>query len=954
MRSGFLNACPPSEASVSSSSTGQEKGIRNKRKFRTDHIQQPSVNAPQSLDAGHEDGNGECGSSWTLTSCSLSSGDVSSCITDSTSCFSIGGYIVPHTHTTHPLDANMPPSAAHGARASGFCNGYCKEETEYVDFQEPDWDNHSESQLEEILLNMLDALYRDAVGKIVSRGYSEKDSLDAVLKNGRWNGKDALTSVVDSSLTWLQSGEARQGVLDFTNLKDMERHVLAEMVCLLRKVRPFLSKGDAMWCLLVCDLNLLLACAMEDDAMTPPTKDAPAQTTLSLKLKTTTSSSTHNVPSTNNVPSNAVPLPQQAPRLSQAVAQLSNGQACKPPLGGLGNLSRDNRSAFSTPSFSSSPVGKVAVANRQPNSAKSSSSKKNGQPPPTIPQSNGNSVQEPQVQTSNTPSLHKVVPAKVQVAEQKTTRLKFHTCKCANGDDPCNNPPPLPAANVKSNVNPADICAILTKEKHMLKILRNHCLAQSFQPTSEACVLEKGAFPEAADFLLGRLKCGGCCVHDEDGKNVVIADIQTGTKSCPIGFAKETWLGLDAVNGLSSNETELCLATSTAASAEIASSLQLGSYKEASTSSCLCHAGLADRILGWSGVDGEQRKTEMLLQLIDRIKYLESQLQEWSEWAQQKVMQAAQRLRKDSSELKALRSERDEYARLKKEKQTLDETTTKKLSEMENALRKALNQVERANTTARRLKAENKEARDEMETAKQTAAEYVSACQEVAKKENKSVKKAQAWEKQKTKLQDELAEEKRKLASILQQLAQAKQRLQQAEVRWTQEKKAKEEALALLELEKRGKEQVELASKRQEETIQRKAEVELQCHRHEVQKLQSEIAHLKASIGLQPAMTWSRSGLDISEVRSAENYKKINERLLAEIANLRDSQREIQRDRECVMCMNEEMSIVFLPCAHQVICIKCNELHQKRGLKDCPSCRAPIKQRIRVYGVNST
>eukprot|EP00250_Pteridium_aquilinum_P020450 c24816_g2_i2 orf=2-1300(-) len=433
MRSGFLNACPPSEVSVSSSSAAQDKGIRNKRKFRTDNIQQPSVTVLQSLDGGLEDGDGECSNSWTLSpSCSLNSGDVHSCIADRSSCFNIGSYSVSHAQATYPYDDNIPYPATHCAKALGFCNGCCKEDTEYIDLQEPDWDNKSESQLEEILVNILDVLYKDAVGKIVSLGFSEKDALDAVLKNGRWNGKDALTSVVESSLAWLRSGEARQGALDFTNLKDMERHVLAEMICLLRKVRPFLSKGDAMWCLLVCDMNLLLACAMEDDTMSPPAKDAPSpsQTALSLKLKTTCSSSIQ------NIPSNAVPLPQQAPRISQAVTQASNSQDCKQPLGGLGNHSRDIRSAFSTPSFSSSLDGKFAVANRQTNSAKNSvkslSTSKNGQHPPIVPRSNGNLVQEPQVQTATTPSSPKVLPTKVQVSQQQTTRLGLHTCKCAS------------------------------------------------------------------------------------------------------------------------------------------------------------------------------------------------------------------------------------------------------------------------------------------------------------------------------------------------------------------------------------------------------------------------------------------------------------------------------------------------------------------------------------------
>ncbi|KAE8731559.1 hypothetical protein F3Y22_tig00002799pilonHSYRG00181 [Hibiscus syriacus] len=56
----------------------------------------------------------------------------------------------------------------------------------------------------------------------------------------------------------------------------------------------------------------------------------------------------------------------------------------------------------------------------------------------------------------------------------------------------------------------------------------------------------------------------------------------------------------------------------------------------------------------------------------------------------------------------------------------------------------------------------------------------------------------------------------------------------------------------------------------------------------------------------------------------------------------------VKRERECVMCLSEEMSVVFIPCAHQAVCIACNELHEKQGMKDCPSCRSPIQRRINV------
>ena len=39
----------------------------------------------------------------------------------------------------------------------------------------------------------------------------------------------------------------------FADLKHLEEYSLAGMVCLLQQVRPNLSKGDAMWCLLMSD-----------------------------------------------------------------------------------------------------------------------------------------------------------------------------------------------------------------------------------------------------------------------------------------------------------------------------------------------------------------------------------------------------------------------------------------------------------------------------------------------------------------------------------------------------------------------------------------------------------------------------------------------------------------------------------------------------------------------------
>lgn len=178
----------------------------------------------------------------------------------------------------------------------------------------------------------------------------------------------------------------------------------------------------------------------------------------------------------------------------------------------------------------------------------------------------------------------------------------------------------------------------------------------------------------------------------------------------------------------------------------------------------------------------EDQKDEVIVTLLHQIKDLERQVKERKEWAHQKAMQAARKLSHDLTELKMLRMEREETQRLKKGKQTLEDTTMKRLSEMENALRKASGQVDRANAAVRRLETENAEIRAEMEASKLSAAESVATCLEIAKREKKYLKRLLAWEKQKSRLQEEIAEEKEKISELLQSLTRIKQEQKESEV----------------------------------------------------------------------------------------------------------------------------------------------------------------------------
>ncbi|KAK4260260.1 hypothetical protein QN277_003402 [Acacia crassicarpa] len=349
----------------------------------------------------------------------------------------------------------------------------------------------------------------------------------------------------------------------------------------------------------------------------------------------------------------------------------------------------------------------------------------------------------------------------------------------------------------------------------------------------------------------------------------------------------------------------------------------------------------------------EDQKDEAIVNLFHQIKDLEKQLKERKDWAHQKAIQAARKLSNDLTELKMLRMEREETQRLKKGKQALEDTTMKRLSEMENALRKASGEVDRANAAVRRLETENAEIKAEMEASKLSASESVSTCLQAAKREKKYMKRLVAWEKQKAQLQREISDEKGKILEIQEELVRIKQRQKDAEVKWREELKAKEEALGLVEEEQRSKEAAEANNKRKVEALRLKIEIDFQRHMDDLLRLEQELSRIKASA--QSADFQSQSNTSpASESEGAKPQGETIAKMLQELEKQEAfSDKEVNCDRECIICMNDEVSVVFLPCAHQVMCASCSDEYGRKGKAACPCCHVPIEQRIHVFGASS-
>nr|KYP67055.1 MND1-interacting protein 1 [Cajanus cajan] len=350
----------------------------------------------------------------------------------------------------------------------------------------------------------------------------------------------------------------------------------------------------------------------------------------------------------------------------------------------------------------------------------------------------------------------------------------------------------------------------------------------------------------------------------------------------------------------------------------------------------------------------EDEKEEVIVTLMHQIKDLKKQVKERKDWAHEKAIQAARKLSNDLIELKMSKMEREENKKLT-EKETelvLDDPTVTRLSELEDALKKVSGQVDQANAAVRELEMEKAEIKAELEACKLSASESVANCLQVAKREKKCLKKLLAWEKQKAKIQQDISYEKQKILEIQEELAQTKQCAQEAEVMRTEELKAKEEALALIEEERRSKEAVEADNKRTLKALRLKIEIDFQRRKDDLLRLEQEISRLKAS-ARSANLHHQSSTLPTSESKDAEPQRETIAKLLQELDDVKDFSGEVNGYRQCIICGKDEVSAIFLPCAHQVMCASCCKEYGRKGKAVCPCCRVPIEQKIRIFGASS-
>ncbi|TKY52581.1 baculoviral IAP repeat-containing protein 2/3 [Spatholobus suberectus] len=734
-----------------------------------------------------------------------------------------------------------------------------------------DWNDPIASQLEELLLSNLQAIFSGALKRVVELGFDEKLVEMSLSRKALYLEEgDPVSNIVCETVKVLKGKDDIITDFIFENFQHLLHYTMVEMISVVREVRPSLTVGEAMWVLLICDLNLSLACAVEDQ--------------LSVVCNGENSTTSSGPQSKSEVRISDIISNCGSPTFQKDLSTNHQNQKSEEPKFGSFLNSPNNQSPHAS--------GGVKVK------------AENASLPITAEKSSGTSG----------------VPAQ----------------ECKSG-------------SCSKRHNRKEIAALRQKFLHMEKAYRA-CGKGGFKSGKIASVgglvVEKRLKPPS-EIPNQQMKCGSTNMISMKG-------VRSADVVCHVSINDASILPAGGSSG--TLPTKDTISTSPMVNAN--TSTPGNTSKPKSEVSCFsvkvldyCAGIPFDEALGKYVPRDE--KDGLILKLIPRVQELHDELQGWNNWTSQKVMQVTNRLGKLQAEFKTLRKEKQDAELLKKDKKIVEENAVKRISEMENAMENTKRQIESAASATLVLEAENSLLKKELDAAKLWVVKSMTSHQQALEREQMALKQAQSWESQNSLLREELEREKNKLFNLQQELHKEKNLQAKVEGRLAKERAAKEKLLAQAASIKKEREQLEQCTKSEEDTIRKKAASDLQKYVEDIGKLEIELVDLKLKSDSEKIAALRRCvderNDSFSRTKSTPNMKgNKNSATSQTMVSCQDklAAGSLRQEQECVMCLSEEMSVVFLPCAHQVLCPECNDLHEKQGMKDCPSCRTPIQHRI--------
>ncbi|CAN6203643.1 unnamed protein product [Urochloa humidicola] len=310
----------------------------------------------------------------------------------------------------------------------------------------------------------------------------------------------------------------------------------------------------------------------------------------------------------------------------------------------------------------------------------------------------------------------------------------------------------------------------------------------------------------------------------------------------------------------------------------------------------------------------KEREEKLALELVQRLGELKLEVKVWTDWANERVMQSKNRLL----------NERAILLSLKKDKADVEEPDVfnkKKLEETQRALDSTSEELDRVNSCVQELTDKVSHSRREKKAVQLKGKKADENLANRLSKENELMDRMKSMETDKILLQEELAAERSKLSNLLKSLEQARRSEDLLKRRCQEGEKQLDAVMKQVNFERTAIERIDTSARTKSSNLLLKAQKDQEW-------LQANIRNLKQQVG---EMSSSSSNLHrVAQFMPPPGF-------------VIDS---VQREQECAMCLEEEVSVVFLPCGHQVVCAGCNQRHRDVGMTECMSCRSPIEQRI--------
>lgn len=587
------------------------------------------------------------------------------------------------------------------------------------------WNDPNEALLEEILLKGLDATFDNAVGVIIAMGYSEPTARAAVLRAAtQYNWRESLAGFGEAAVEVLKTeGDMLSEGASEEDMRKIEQAVLGGMIALVNQAQPFYTTGDVMFCLLMSDMNVANACAMDYNPASLPAVDT------QVIAQPVVGNYEPNNPSSD---------------LSVSITNPQTGVTFR------GKLTPVPPNSYNTAKADSS----ATPANLNvPSSKPSVSGKAQSEIPNLKPKENSNPVPD-----------HSEEQPFVAAATQ-----------------PVKDDKPIPSKRGSSKRDSLHRQKLMSFDKSSRALGSKGSLRSSKHSSSGSAVLDRKcrSFSDSTtSSLKASSKVGKGFSASMKGPEVP-PDLSFTGAALPSNPSFDAKLSSN-LNPLPAASTDLSLSLPLPSSNDSpAPSSNHDANTEGMDSSSKINLSYDEDQKVWIPQD---KKDEMVLILVQRQKELQAHMRDWTDWAQQKVMQVTRRLAKEKEELHSLRKEKEEADRLQEERHNLEESTRKKLLEMESAISRANTQLEKAESSARRREAENEQLRIQMEAAKRHALVSATNILELSKKDENSHKRSQHWESERALLQEDLAAQRNKLSQVHQQLHHAKEQKDQIQV----------------------------------------------------------------------------------------------------------------------------------------------------------------------------